>query len=144
MSNAKLLTGMVISAVFVFLIDYVFYGLLMADSLTIFPMREMPNFLFLIIAYLILGLFFTHLAGKYHGALAGVSPGFIFGLIVGFLVFATTTLIRYATEPLDDFGQVLITLVFDILKMGVLGAILALILGKSVVGDRGKTTGGGH
>ena len=114
----------------------------MADKLTTFVMRDSTDFLFLIIGYLIFSVFFTFVAGRYEGSMDSLSQGFIFGLVIGFMIFSLTTLIRYATEPLD-MGQVLTTLVFDVLKIGLLGALFTLVL-KGTVGSRDKNTGGGH
>ncbi|HPQ99271.1 MAG TPA: hypothetical protein P5275_18230 [Saprospiraceae bacterium] len=142
MSNRNLVVGTLIGTAFLFLIDYLFYGVLMADKLTTFVMRDSPDFLFLIIGYLIFSVFFTFVAGRYEGSMDSLSQGFIFGLVIGFMIFSLTTLIRYATEPLD-MGQVLTTLVFDVLKIGLLGALFTLVL-KGTVGSRDKNTGGGH
>jgi len=126
MSNKTLLAGTLATAVFLFLIDYLYYGTFGFMSLDPGVLREMPDFIFLTIGYLVFGLFFTYFAGKYSDDLSRLSQGFIYGLLIGFLVFSLTILTRYATEQIDIFVM-MNNLVFNILKMGAAGAVLVLV-----------------
>ncbi|MCB0658529.1 MAG: hypothetical protein KDC57_20435 [Saprospiraceae bacterium] len=135
MSIKSLLIGAFTVAVFMFFIDFMYYGAFHFLAPIPGVLRDMPDFIFLSIGYLIFGLFFTYFAGKYSERIGTLSQGFIYGLLVGFMVYGLTILNRYATEKIDLF-LMMSNLVFNILKVGAAGAVLVLVIRPSRWGKK--------
>ena len=122
-------------AVFMFFIDFMYYGAFHFLAPIPGVLRDMPDFIFLSIGYLILGLFFTNFAGRHSARIGTLSQRFIYELLVGFMVYGLTILNRYATEKIDLF-LMMSNLVFNILKVGAAGAVLVLVIRPSRWGKK--------
>ena len=139
MNTQKMLICTAVGTVFLFIIDYVWYGLLMTDYSDSMAeiMREAPLFLWLVIAYVIFSFVFCYLypAKGFEKIMGGVR----YGALVGLLAFVSLSLTRYAVETTGSLSVWLIDSVYSVVKVGLLGAIVAALRG----GHRGDETGSG-
>ena len=99
MSTQKLLIGTLIAFAFIFLLDYVWYGILMQDFFTRVDGvdRAMPLFPYLILGTLIMAYAFCaiYLKGR-EANKPVVSQGVSYGILVSLLMFVPIAFIRYA------------------------------------------------
>ena len=147
MSTKKLLVGTLIAFVFIFLLDYLWYGVLMNDFFTRVPEvdREMPLFPWLILGTLIMAYAFCRLYLKGRTSDATVNAqGIQHGILVVLLVFVPMALIRYGVQSHAALSEYLIDLVFRVVQFIVLGIIIANYFGQIETRERpGKGAGGG-
>ena len=144
MNAQKLLVGTLAGAAFLFLLDYLLYGVLLTDTFTRFPgyHREMPVWLWIILGLIILMGCFTYIYLKGVEPLGtkmqqGLRYGVVFGIMLGFGV----GLIYYSLQiptPLNDY---LIDGVIAIVRFGLAGIVVAYATGVPGT-DRGKGPGG--
>ena len=142
MNLGKLAIGAVVSTIFIFLLDYVWYMVLMKDYFTMSPdAREQPMFLWLIIGLLIFSVAFVYIYIK--GAEGGtpVQQGMRFGVWAALFMWVPMNLIWYALTSTAPLNEYLVDSVYRIVQMVVLGIIVAYVTG--VPGTRGKGAGGG-
>lgn len=144
MKTSKLIVGTLVITILMFLMDWLFYGIIWPSiSGTENPdfMREAPLFMWLVIGMLIFSFMFTYMYPKGIEGGNSVGQGVKYGVLVAFLVFVPMALIRYSLEDFAPLQDWIIDAVYRIVQLGVIGAILALIVG--IVGDRGKRNLGG-
>ena len=145
MFNKKLLIGTLIAFVFIFMLDYLWYGLLMGDFFTRVSGvdREMPLFPFLILGTLIMAYAFCALYVKgFDNNKSLVSQGINHGILVCLLMFIPLGLIVYGVQEQAPLSEYLVDMVFRIIQFVVLGIIIAKFFG--VNPERpGRTPGGG-
>ena len=145
MSNQKLLIGTLITFAYIFILDYLWYGLLMHDSFASMPGvdRDMPIFPWLILGTLIMSYAFCaiYLKGREKNKPV-VSQGVNYGILVLLLMFIPMLLIRYAVVAYAPMSDYLLDLVFRVVQILILGVIVAKFFG--LEGARpGKSGGGG-
>ena len=131
MSTQKLLVGTLIAFVFIFALDYLWYGVLMNDFFTdAGSSREMPLFPWIILGTLIMAYAFCRLYLKGRNNETSVtSQGIQHGILVLLLVFVPMALIRYAVHSHAPLSEYLIDLVFRVVQFIVLGIIIAKYFG---------------
>ena len=144
MNTTKLAICTLVGLVFCFLLDYLFYGVLMGGA-----GDAMPNFLWMVIGYLIFALMFCLIYSK--GVESGVSAsqqGLRYGIMVGFLTAVAMGFIMHGIasgtgtmQEWADLGTVLRDSAYEVVKMGILGVIIANLSGlpAAAMADRGKT-----
>ncbi|MDX1476842.1 MAG: hypothetical protein R3301_04015 [Saprospiraceae bacterium] len=141
MNTTKLVICTLVGAVYCLLIDYLFYGILMGGT-----EGGTPNFLWMIIGYVIFALFFCMIYAK---GVEGGSPtqqGLRYGIMVGFLTAVAFGFIMHGVsttgmmEEWSDLGTVLRDSAFEVVKLGILGVIIAHLSGAGA-GDRSGPTG---
>ena len=145
MNFGKLIPAALAVAVFIFLVDYLFYGVLMTEFFTpIAGQLESPRFLYLIIANLIFGFFFVHFYLCCHGGSSKVAEGFKHGAFMALFVFGVMNFFMYSLYDFAPLSEYLIDLVYRIIQCGIAGIIVAYITGLPDDGDREgvKNTGG--
>jgi len=145
MKIQKLLIATVAGTVFLFLIDWVWYGMLMKDSMVMPNARvdangqHMPDFMWLVISYLVFSLAFVSIYGKLSGGSSKVNSGLNYGIWVGVMVGLAMNLMWYSLTTMMTMNQVLMDGAYSIVKYIILGIIVAY-LSAEAAGDRG---GGG-
>lgn len=146
MFNKKLLIGTLIAFLFIFILDYLWYGLLMGDFFTRVPGvdRDMPLFPFLILGTLIMAYAFCALYVKgFDVNKPLVSQGISHGVLVCLLMFIPIGMIVYGVQEHAPLSEYLVDIVFRIVQFVVLGIIVAKFFG--VDPERpGQTEGGGN
>lgn len=142
MNTKKMLICTAVGTVFLFIIDYLWYGMIMtgyseglADT-----MREVPLFLWLIIAYVIFSYVFCHLFPIDDGG--GIMGGVRYGVMIGLLAFVSLALIRHAVETSGSLSLWLVDSVYSVVKVGLLGAIVAALNAGGMRGDESGSGGG--
>ena len=141
MNATKLLICTVVSTVYVFALDYLFYGILMTDFFSDCCMNEMPNMLFLILGMAIFSLVFCLMYPKGVEGTNKTQQGLRYGIMVAFLVFVSGGFIWYSLFPTETCGELseyLVDMIFRIVQIGLLGIIVAHISGVTYSGSRGK------
>ena len=141
MNLGKLAIGAVVSTIFIFLLDFVWYGILMKDNAPSPDMRPEPLFLWLIIGTFIFSVAFVYIYIK--GAEGGtpVQQGMRFGVWAALFMWVPMNLFWYALMSTGELNDYLVDSVYRIVQMVVLGILVAYVTG--VPGSRGKGTGGG-
>ena len=135
MNFGKIIPSALAVAVFVFLLDWLFYGILMKDFFT--PgagALETPRFLWLFIAMLIFGFFFTHYYLTSFGGGSKVAEGFKHGAFMGLLVFGTMNFIMYSLMDRAVLSESFVDIIYRVVQCGIAGIIVAYITG--LPGDR--------
>jgi len=137
MNLGKLAIGAVVSTIFIFLLDYVWYMVLMKED-----GREPPDFMWLIIGLLIFSVAFVHIYIK--GAEAGtpVQQGMRFGIWAALIMWVPMNLIWYAVIKDHPISVYLVDCVYRLVQMVLLGIIVAYVTGVPG-GSRGKASDGG-
>lgn len=140
MNTKKILICTAVGTLFLFIIDYLWYAVLnigyyegLADI-----MRDTPLFLWLVIAYVIFSYVFCRLFPIEEDG--GVMGGVRYGVMIGLMAYVSYVLIRHATETPGSLSMWLVDSVYHIIKVGVLGAIVAALNG---AGSRGDISGAG-
>ena len=130
MKIQKLAIAAVVSTVFLWLIDYLWYVVLMADKMTPIPnARPMPDMMILVLSYLIFSVAFVYIYGK--GAEEGtkVSQGMKYGIWVTLLVSLSMGLMWYSLTTSPPLSQHLTEAVYGLVKYIILGILVAYLTG---------------
>jgi hypothetical protein len=131
MSSQKILIGTLIATVFVFALDFLFYGVLMSDYFANSTNLESPRFPWLIVGNLAFGFAFCALYAKFYSENKPViSQGISFGIHVTLLVFVFHSMMIYATANTYSMSQILTDTVYRLVQMIILGIIVALYFGQ--------------
>jgi len=113
--NTKLLFGGIIGAVVLFLLGWLLYGILLADTMAQYtnpacarPMEEM-NMGMMILGNLFWGLTLSYILSNWSGAVnmtsgatAGAVIGCLYALAYGFMMYSTTTMVNSITPVILD------------------------------------------
>ena len=144
MKIQKLLIGAAAGTVFLFLLDWVWYGMIMKDSMNM-PMARVdaagqpaPDYMWLILSYIITAIAFVSIYSKWDGGSSKVNSGLNFGLWTGLLLGLGINLMWYSLSTMMTLNQVLTDAVYTIVKYILLGIIVAYLTSSG--GDR---AGGG-
>lgn len=153
MNTQKLLTGTVVGTVFVFLYDWLIYGMLLKGTMTMVEGydREQPDYLWILIGMFIFMLFFTYFYGKSAEAGSKVQQGLRYGVMIGLWAGLGYGLIMYAIQEARPLSDYWIDTVVHIVRFALAGIIIAYVTGIPATageGDRGlgedtRTGGGG-
>jgi hypothetical protein len=149
MKIQKLAIATVAGTVFLFLIDMVWYTMIMTDSMNMPNARldaagqPAPDMMWMIISYIIFALAFVSIYGNWSGGSSKVSAGLNFGLWTGLIVGLSMNLMWFSLSTLMTLNQVLMDSAYTIVKCILLGIVVAYATGLPG-GDRGKAQGGGE
>ena len=142
MNTTKLVICTLVGTVFMFLLDYLFYGMLVGPAPD--PDAAMPNFLIMGLGYAIMALFFCLIYARWCGDGSATSEGMRFGVMAAFLIVVGTSILFHGLsasgtmfQEWSNLGNVLRDSVFEVVKFAVLGIIVAHLSGLHS-GDRGK------
>lgn len=144
MSTTKLVICTLVATVYVFLIDYVWYGMLMTPDSG--DPGVMPNFLWVIIGYLIFGLMFCIIYAKGVEPGSATQQGLRYGIMIGFITAVALGFVLHGVsamggmEEWSDLSTVLRDSAFEVVKLGILGVIIAHLSGVHRGVDRGFDT----
>lgn len=147
MNTQKLLIGTLAGAVFIFLLDWVVYGMLLKDTFTTVPgfHREMPDMMWLAIGIVVFSAAFTLIYSKGVSAGTKVQQGMRYGVLVGILVGLGLNLIWYSLQMAAPLSEFLIDGAYTIVKLALTGIVVAYATGvPGGDGFRGKSEGGGQ
>ena len=139
MKIQKLAIAVLVGTAFLFLIDWVWYGMLMKDSMTMPNARPEPDFMWLVISYIVFSIGFVSIYGSWNGGNSKVNSGLNFGLWVGIIVGLAMNLMWYSLTTTVTLNQALMDSAYSIVKFILLGIVIAYVAGAGG-GDR---AGGG-
>ena len=150
MNTGKFLIASVASAVFVFLLDFLWYGMLMANYFTRSAGdREEPMLLWIFAGILVFSLAFCHIYIKIVERPRGIKAtdltrrGASYGLAVSVLVFVSMAFVMYGVRDGIPFSEFAVDAIFRVVQITVLGVIVAHIIGAISArnGDKGSGDG---
>ena len=125
MKIQKLAIAAVAGTVFLFLIDWVWYGILMKDSMNMPDSKPEPDFMWLVISYIIFSVAFASIYGSWSGGSSKVNSGLNFGILIGLMVGLAYGLLHYSLSTSMTLHQVLVNSGYTIVKYIILGIIVA-------------------
>jgi hypothetical protein len=149
MKIQKLAIATVVGTVFIFLLDMVWYTMIMKDNMDMPNARlnaagePYPDMMWMIIGYAVFALAFVSIYAAWSGGSSKVSSGLNFGIWAGLLVGLSMNLMWYSLTTLMTLSESMTDSVYTIVKCILLGIIVAYVTGHPG-GDRGKATGGGE
>ena len=130
MNFQKIATGAVIGTVFLFLVDWVWYGMLMKDQMNDSVGRPQPDFMWLIIGYLVFTFAFVTIYLNWSGGSSKVNAGMNFGMWVGLMTGIGMNLINFSVTTILSLSQTFTEGAYMIVKFVVLGIIVAFVTNK--------------
>jgi hypothetical protein len=142
MSTTKLIICTLVGTLYLFIVEYVWYGMLNNAG---GEGDAMPNFYWMLLGYALLSLAFCLIYAKGVEPGSATQQGLKFGLLAGVLVFLSSNLMWLSLN--ETFPCMEVTMmstiknsVFALVEMGLLGIIVANLSGLSAsAGDRGET-----
>jgi hypothetical protein len=144
MSFQKLAIAAVVVVVVSFILDYLFYGIIMSDFFSDDgTMLEMPRFGWLITGYFFFAFPFVYFYERAHSAGSKVSSGAKYGVIVALMVGVYINLTKYALDNTPHMNEVIVDAIYTIVLYAILGIIVAYLTGLPDDRGPGKGTSGG-
>jgi hypothetical protein len=143
MKIQKLAIAAVVGTVFLFLVDWLWYGMLMKDQMTMPNARPAPDMMWLVLSYIIFSVGFVSIYGSWAKGGSKVSSGLNFGIWTGIMVGLAMNLMWFSLTTSVTLNQALMDAVYTIVKYILLGIVVAYATGIPG-GDRGKDTGSGE
>ncbi len=158
----KLLIATGVGTILLFALDYIWYGLIMGGSSGECCMREQPDFLWLIISYIVFSLAFAGIYDRTASKTEAPMRGLNFGIWMGLLVSVSMTIMWYSLSTNMDMAGSIKEMVYGMVKYVILGVAVSYLIGKTTGdgecpddrdrgtgkatggGERGKATGGGE
>jgi hypothetical protein len=145
MKIQKLAIGAAAATVFLFLVDYVWYAVLMKDSMNMPNARPEPDFMWLVISYIVFSVGFVSIYGAWSGGSSKVNSGLNFGIWTGIMVGLGMNLMWYSLTTSVTLNQAFMDAAYTIVKYILVGIVVAYATGHpGGDGHRGKDTGGGQ
>ena len=142
MKLGKLLTSTVVVTVIMFLTDWLWYGMLMKDSMTPLPnARPEMDFTWMILGMLIYGFAFSYIFAQGRGTGSAVGEGARFGFWATLLAWIPMGFVWYGLVSTMPLSEYLTNDVFRLVQMMIIGIAVAYTMGMQ--GDRGKSATGG-
>ncbi len=142
MKNQKIAIATVIATVLIFGMDFLFYKVLLGGSSGECCMKEMPDFMWMIIGDLLFALAFVVIYDKIPSAASKVMSGINYGIWIAILASVAMNFVWYSVMEME-LQSVLMESVYGLVKFSILGVVVALLVTDDG-GDRGKATGGGE
>ena len=142
MSTTKLIICTLVGTLYLFLVEYVWYGMLGNGG---GEGDAMPAFHWMLLGYALLALAFCLIYSKGVEPGSATQQGLRFGLLAGVMIFLSSNFMWLSlTESFPCMGVTLMgtikNSVFALVEMGLLGIIVANLSGLSANrGDRGET-----
>lgn len=143
MNIQKLLIGTVVSTVFLFLVDWLWYGMIMMDKMTMpADARDQPDFMWLILSYIIFSLAFVYIYMKGVGGDTKLNEGLKYGIWIALLVSVAMGFLWHALTSATPLSERIMEMGYGLVKYILLGIVVAYATGLPG-GSRGKGAEGG-
>ena len=137
MDSKKLIFATLGAFVKMFILGYLWYGLLMVDFYAANPGtaigvdKEMPDMAMLALGILIIAFAMAYLYPKWSGGVNNAKQGYIFGALIGLVLFGLG-FIHFATMNLGNMTAYIVDGLFHVLiEQSLAGVVIALIYGKT-------------
>lgn len=143
MNVQKLLIAIVVSTVFQFLLDYLWYGMIMMDNMTPMPnARTEPDMMWLILSYIIFSLAFVYIYTKGVEHDTKLNQGMKYGIWVTILTSVAMGFLWHGLTTSPPLSERLMDMGYSLVKYILLGILVAYATGLPG-GTRGKGAGEG-
>ncbi len=153
MKPEKLVLAVVVAAVFMFLMDWIWYGMLMKDYFSVMPgAKPMPDMMWLILGIVIFSFAFVSIYAKGVSGGTPVGEGARYGLWITLLVFVPMGFIYYSMLTYAPLTEYLVDMVYRAIQLVIMGILVAYVTGLpatrndgkgSTSGDDARQSGGG-
>ncbi|MEO7307483.1 MAG: hypothetical protein ABIR78_01150 [Ferruginibacter sp.] len=133
MDIKKLLFGGIAGGVAFFLLGWLIYGMLLMNFMNSHPgtagnvMRPEPDFMYLIIGNLAMGLLLAYIFLK--GNVNSMGGGFVTGGIVGLLMAVGSNCVMYATTNITSKTAMAADVAAETVMFAITGAIIGMVMG---------------
>lgn len=147
MKLGKIAISAVVIAVVMFLTDWLWFAMLMKDSMTPIP-NERPEYLYvwMLLGMLIFGFAFSYIFNMGRGSGSAVSEGARFGFWATLFAWVPMGFVWYGLTSATPLQEYLTNDVFRLVQMVILGIIAGYMTGMGHRGEviqSGKGTTGG-
>jgi len=135
MDTKRLVIGTLAGGIMMYLVGYLIWGMVFADFFAANGgsatgvARESNIVWAVVLGTLSLGALVTLAVGSQSGD-ATIMNGFKVGAIVGFLVWFGVDFIHYGVRNLSNLTATIVDPLLEIVRTGIGGAVIALVLGK--------------
>ena len=142
MKIGKLAVAALVVAVFMFLTDWLWFGMIMKDKMPPLPnARPEMDYVHLSVGILIFAVAFVYIFSQGRGSGSPLGEGSRFGIWATFLVFVPMGFIMYSLTTTMSISDYLTNDVFRLVQLMIMGVIAAYMTGMG--GARGKGATGG-
>ncbi len=139
MSTAKLITSTLVVSIVLFLLNFVWYMFLFPDAMM--PeglVKEPPDYMWSVIATLILGFLFSFIYPMMVGDGGKVTEGLKYGILMGLIISLPSALMGYATWEVTTLDVWIIDAFGALIIFAIAGVALAFVSGiPDGIPDRG-------
>lgn len=145
MSTSKLIVGTLLAFAIFFVLDFIWYELIMSNFYSEIEglYRETPLFPYIIVGMLVLGYAFCALYVKgYDGSKPLVSQGISHGVLVSLIAFVPMTFIYYGVYAYAPAKEYIVDLIYHVVQAIVAGIVIANYFGP-IKEKPGRVSGGG-
>jgi len=125
----KLLLSTIATFVVLFILDFIWYGNLMVGYYPSENMREMPDWPYLSIGYIIFGLLFSYIYPKGVEGTNKTMQGLRFGILIGLLIGLPLAFIEHSLSLTPVLSIGLVDTSYSAIKFGIAGMAVANIYG---------------
>jgi hypothetical protein len=130
MNFQKIAVGAIAATIFLFLMDWIWYGMLMKDNMNASTGRPEPDFMWLVIGYLVFSFAFVAIYMNWAGGSSKVNSGLNFGLWTGLMAGLGLSLIWYAVSTVMTLSQAFMEGAYTVVKFIIIGIIVAYATNK--------------
>ena len=133
MSKSTLISGIVNTVVW-FILGYLFYGVMdvtggyMTEAGKAVG-KEMPDFFHMILGFLLMGLAFSMIYGKWARGVHNVPHGMRYGLLFALFIIGMNIL-WFSTSTMMSFTGILVECVLAIILYGIAGVLTSMVYAK--------------
>ncbi len=139
MQAKHLVLSTLATAALSFVLDFLFYALLMKDIFISNPVchREMPDWPYMILGLLVFFSIFTYIVDKMRARMKGSFRGWRSGFFIGMMIGFGVGLIYFSVQVVSPLFDYMIEALYTTLKLGAAGAVVySIVPGKE--DDKGE------
>jgi hypothetical protein len=147
MNATKLLICTIVGAIYMYLVDFLWYVFVTGEGMN--ADTPQPHHLAMILGYLIFAALFSTIYAKGVERGSPTQQGLRFGVMIGLLVALPYALLMYGISPTapeydlwSDLGEVLRDGAYEVVKVVILGVIVAHLSGVRTNSDRSNDIDG--
>jgi hypothetical protein len=129
MDAPKIIVSTIAATIFIFAMNFVWYGVLMSKYFSSVTDRDQPYYLYIVFGTLIFSFMFSYLYPKGVEGDARFVQGLRYGISMAILISLPAAFINYATNTEVTLLQGLIDVLFWIVVLGITGMIVANVSG---------------
>jgi len=136
MDSKKLTLSTLAATVLIFLLGFLWYGMLMADFYAsngggaTNVAKDPLDMWALVLGILIVSFAMAYMFPKWSRGVNNAKQGFIFGALIGLITGFGTAFIMYGTSNFMNMTGTIVDGIYQIVEKGLAGIVIAMIYGK--------------